>query len=298
MGVKMQKFVYITDIHYGAKPVCRKDDYNAAILKKLEYVFKIAEKQKAVMLIGGDLFDKGNQSFFALIKLIDLFSKYKDTVPVYINWGNHSHDGHPENSPLTLMEHSGLITTSRNIDYVDFDGVRVIFAPNSVNPMSKDEHIKDGVKNYLMTHHLIVEKPLPYTHFLMDDFKTNCDLVFCADYHPYQGIQKYNDVVFVAPGSIARRKLTSGNLEKEIKGVIIKGEKIVLFDIPFTNDVWVESQHIEEHGEIDLHDFQKHVDSLDIEVGMSLEHSWSEFTNKFGSENEAVSFISSKLFNK
>ena len=44
------KFIYFTDVHYGASPVCRKDNYNESILKKLKYIIEYAADNETVKI--------------------------------------------------------------------------------------------------------------------------------------------------------------------------------------------------------------------------------------------------------
>lgn len=291
----MQPLVYCTDIHYGAQPLCRKDNYNKAILVKLEFCLKLAKKHSAVLLIGGDLFDKPNQNYYDLILLIDLFQRYKN-VRVIVNRGNPSHDGFYENSPLTLLQQSNIVETSDNRQYVDIGEIRIIFAPNSDDPMSKDQHISKHHENYLMTHHLIVEKAAIYKHILIEDFITECDIVFCADYHPYQGLINHNGTIFVAPGSIARRKLTKDNIEKIPLCYLLTDSGIKKIEIPYEKDVWVEKTEKEtiEETELDMGDFTNEMKTG--EESLTLESAWETFAQKNHIEGEVYEYISKRIF--
>jgi len=291
----IQPILYCTDIHYGAKPVSRKDDYNLAILRKFEYCLKMAKKFEAVLLVGGDLFDRPTQQYYDIIRLVDVLKRYP-MVRIIVNRGNQSHDGHPENSPLTLLNQTGLIETSDDRDYVDLAGVRIIFAPNSEDPMSKDCHINKHSENYLMTHHMIVDKPLVFDYFLMEDFVTECSLVFCADYHPSQGIQKVNNIVFVAPGSIARRKMTKDNVEKEPSCVLLTDTGFKVIKIPYEKDVWVEKIDKEklQETEVDMGDIQDQLSSA--EETLSLETAWQQYAIKQKLDSEVVTYINKRLF--
>lgn len=293
----MQPLVYCTDIHYGAQPLCRKDNYNRAILAKLECCLKLAKQHSAVLLIGGDLFDKPNQNYYDLILLIDLFQRYKG-VRVIVNRGNPSHDGFYENSPLTLLQQSNIVETSDNRNYVDIGEIRLIFAPNSDDPMSKDQHISKHHENYLMTHHLIVEKAAIYKHILIEDFITECDIVFCADYHPYQGLINSNGTIFVAPGSIARRKLTKDNLEKAPMCYLLTDTGIKGIEIPYDKDVWVEKSEKEkekiEATELDMGNFTNEMKSG--EDSLTLEAAWETFAQKNHIEGEVYEYISKRIF--
>ena len=293
----MQPLVYCTDIHYGANPLGRKYNYNQAILNKLEYCLKVAKKNNAILLIGGDLFDKPNQNFYDLILLMSLFKKYS-TVRVIVNRGNPSHDGFIENSPLTLFEHSNILETSDNRDYIDIGDLRIIFAPNADDPMSKDKHISKHQQNYLITHHLIVDKATIYHHILMDDFVTDCDIVFCADYHPFQGLLKRNGTLFVAPGSIARRKYTKDNIEKEPICYLILDNDIKEIKIKYDKDVWVDKKDTEkiDETELDMHGFYNEFTLA--ETDLSLESAWKRFAKDKNIENSVYEYISKRIFGR
>lgn len=295
MSKLIQPIVYCTDIHYGAAPVCRKDNYNSAILRKFKFCLALASKKNAILLVGGDLFDKPNQNFYDLILLMDLFKQYPN-VRVIVNRGNASHDGNLENSPLTLLERGGIIETSDGRDYVDLAGVRIIFAPNHIHPMTRDSFINPHSQNYLMTHHLIVKEPAIFDHYLIEDFVTECDVVFCADYHPYQGIVKSNNTVFIAPGSIARRKNTKDNLEKEPKCVYLDHKGINVVDIPYDEDVWVEKADKEDvqANELDLGELSLEINSFD--ENMSLEAMWADFVQKKNINEDICNYIKNRVF--
>lgn len=254
------RFLYITDCHYGCKPITRKDDYNKSILNKIEFVFKLARKYNCTILNGGDLFDTPKIKFIDFIPIAKLFSIYKD-VSFYSLRGNPSHDGNDEISALRFFQSVGLIKNSKGFE--DFDNTRIIFKDNGqidISPLSKDKY------NILMTHQIISKEPTIFEHTLIDEFYTDCDMVTIADYHTYQGIITRNDgKVFVAPGAIARRKKTKENIEHNPKCVFIvigddnKLKKMQEIDIPFEKDVWVNKEVVDIYDEISYN-------QLDLEI--------------------------------
>ena len=81
------KFIYCTDLHYGATPICRKDDYNEAILNKLRYIIDYAHNNDInTIVIGGDLFDRPHQNYSDLIEIISKLDNGKNNTSSYIDW--------------------------------------------------------------------------------------------------------------------------------------------------------------------------------------------------------------------
>lgn len=295
-GIKqMRKILYLTDIHYGCTPITRKDDYNASILGKLAYAFAYARKHNLIVVIGGDLFDRPHQSIITLIPLIHLLRQYSD-LTIICNRGNPTHDGHMHSSPLTLLEETDLLITSDNKDFMDIDGFRLIFAPNSGMPDDKDRFLSDTLINCLITHHLIVDKPVIYDHYLMEELTIGAEFVFCADYHPYQGVKVYNDTTFIAPGSIARRKRTKDNINKTVRMVVFDGKKVKEVIIPCEKDIWMEKDEtkLETAVEININDFKMEMEKVLDDV--SLETTFKSFCDKADISKEVYEYMKKRMF--
>lgn len=237
----MDKFIYITDIHFGAKPIARKDNYNESILNKFEKVLKLARKVGAIVLIGGDLFDSPKIKFYELNMLIELLSRYKD-VEIYCIHGNEGHDGIESLSPLKLVKMTGVI--NNNEDYKDFEYTRVIFGSHGFDFTKVKELCIGSKTNILMTHLTITQNPVIFDHILMSEFAqmTPAEVVLVAHYHPYQGIVKEGKTLFVAPGALARRKKVAHDMTRQPKAVYLvvdeKGVRCKEIDIPCESDVW------------------------------------------------------------
>lgn len=299
------KFIYCTDIHYGATPVCRKDDYNEAILNKLRYIINYANNNDIkLIVVGGDLFDRPHQNYGDLIELISVirFSGLKWVI----NRGNPTHDGVVENSPLTLIGSMDTnIRTSDNCQSYTTDDVSFIFCPNSVNieefEVSSFDKELDS-KKYILTHHILVKESVPYKHILCDDFAEKLDFdctVFIADYHPAQGDFEItnsngNVIRFISPGSVCRRKYTKDNIEKEpmFCEIDTEYETYVFVPIPCEKDVWniPEDSGDIDATELDMSRFRDNVE--DFQEEMNLESAW----HKFVSENEFPSDITDMIY--
>jgi predicted phosphodiesterase len=294
----MKKFIYITDAHYGANPITRKDNYSESILAKLEYCLKLGQKHEAIIIHGGDLFDTPKTSITDLLKIFELFARYKDVKFITI-CGNESHDGHLDNSPLALLKKSNLIQVSSDMDYMDIEDVRLIFANNNDNPMGKEKFISPDKFNILMTHCILVKEPVVYDHILIEDFQTNADVVTIADYHPYQGaIEREDGVVFLAPGSLSRRKRTSHNIDRIPKGFFFNSSgNFKEFKIPCKMDIWV-TKNVERENIFDgiREEVEKMRDEIDLETkSMSLESALEMYFKQSKAPQLIFDFIKERL---
>lgn len=81
------KFVFITDLHITDKSNIRTGDILQDIADKLEYVVSFANKTKANILIGGDVFDRPTVPDYVKSKIAPIFKKAKQTI--YTIAGNH-----------------------------------------------------------------------------------------------------------------------------------------------------------------------------------------------------------------
>lgn len=298
----MDKFLYITDIHYGAKPIARKDNYNQSILNKLEWVLKLARKNGCVVLIGGDLFDTPKIKFLELNTIVEMLSKYVD-VEIHCIHGNEGHDGFESVSPLSLVKMTGLISNENK--YKDFEHTRVIFGNHGFDFMEVPLLISNDKKNILMTHLTITQKPVIFDHILMKDFWTPADAVLVAHYHPYQGIVTENDTLFVAPGALARRKKVSHDMTRQPKAVYltvdgVKGIRTREIDIPCEMDVWSEKISIDISDDLLYSELNKEVDNMKQIIDnrnsfLNIEDLMSVYAKAVGTDEDIVNICKDRL---
>lgn len=120
----MKHFVFITDVHYGAGVNVRTGNPYDDCLRKLKWVAEYCNKNKATLLIGGDVFDKptiADVYKVPFIKVLRLFN----IKPVVIR-GNHStlYNSFDNNDKTTfqVLTESGLWIdlTGKTIDCGDF----------------------------------------------------------------------------------------------------------------------------------------------------------------------------------
>jgi DNA repair exonuclease SbcCD nuclease subunit len=109
-------FVYSTDWHLSNHPPGRRqDDYQAAILAKIEFIRQLAEKHHAITLCGGDVFHSKNpkspsNGFGLLFPLLRTLRRFP--MGVFGSVGNHdlSYDRMDSlpNQPLGLLIAAGV----------------------------------------------------------------------------------------------------------------------------------------------------------------------------------------------
>lgn len=83
----MSRFVFITDIHLNATCGVRNGNPLDDTIAKLDYVVDYANKNKANILIGGDIFDHPTVPDFVKAKAAAVFRKAE--LPIYTIAGNH-----------------------------------------------------------------------------------------------------------------------------------------------------------------------------------------------------------------
>jgi hypothetical protein len=287
----IDKFVYFCDVHYGSQPRNRSDNYDESILKKLRFTFSLARKHKCHIICGGDLFDTPRTKTSEIVSMVKLFSEYKD-LQIYSLRGNNSHDGIGDQSGLMVLHHAGLLKVPTE-DYIDFENSRIIFAHSGYD-YDKIKSLKSTTKCVILsTHEMIVKSPVPFAHILIDDFKTDADVILLAHYHPYQGIfyRKSDNRLFIGIGSIARRKKIAHEMERIPKIAFIAVNermeiKVQEIDIPgVEKDVWLEKTQFEvelEEEHIQMGDeIEKMKQIIDEDsVGLSLNQQIEFYGNK------------------
>jgi DNA repair exonuclease SbcCD nuclease subunit len=296
-------YIYFNDLHYGATPNCRKDDYNSAILKKLEYVLKLARKNDCVVLFGGDFFDTPKIKYLDLSPLIKVLTNYMD-VKIYAVHGNEGHDGLVDSSPLTIFKMLGMIKMK---DFVDFEHSRVLFCNHGQRMEDVEKNSANNKINIMLTHETIVASPVIFKHTLMKDIHSKCQIITVAHFHSYQGHIQENGIHFLAPGSISRRKRTKEEITKTPKCYHIqigpnKIDKIQEIDIPYEKDVWIDRPEFELENDQIYEEILANVHSMrevltSQEISMDLMDSIELYGQQINMENQVIEYTKGRLKN-
>lgn len=119
----MLKITLVGDAHLNDKtPSSRQDDFPLTSINKLEELFKIclANDYKNLIFLG-DMFHKPTQSLIYLVKVMNIFTKFKNHgINVYSIIGNHD------------------VVYSKS-EYIDKSSLGILFASNLVKPLDKLE---------------------------------------------------------------------------------------------------------------------------------------------------------------
>jgi len=219
-------------------PGFRKDDYRAAILRKLEFQGSFVKKFSAnCFLRGGDFFhvkSPGKTSHRTMADVIKIHQSYK--CPVYALIGNHdmlfNNLDTVDKQPLNVLYESKIFRPL--VDELIESGslrVRIVGVPYipGLNIDVLQEMVKksdDDIYTIAVIHVLASYAPVDrFQTYYGEQIFDYRDLIFngCPDvyvfghYHKDQGIQKIGDTYFVNLGAISRGSLTFENMERKPK---------------------------------------------------------------------------------
>jgi len=217
------KGLFCSDLHLRfLRPRRRVDDFLEALLGKLAEVLALAREHKAtIVLFGGDFFDSCEPSLYVLNRAQDLLRSQQANIPIYAAVGQHDVEGYN----MEMLHRTGLgnlIKTSAvfRLDLLEMDDVVI----KGMDYMLTGDVVytfpvkfKDKFK-IIVSHNTIVPKPLPYTHRLVADLKTNADIVFCGDYHqPFEAA--CGRTRYINAGSLAR--MSKDDIDRNNISVIV-----------------------------------------------------------------------------
>lgn len=257
-------FLYISDLHLSDKqPISRVDSVFDSGMYKLEYVLNRAKELNTFVVCGGDFFHEPRVSYRVLNSVIDLLKKYN--VNVYTVLGNHDLIGVnelDESCALFTLIKSGLVKRLKELT-VDNYIIRALDYEKSI-PNSYYFGDTNGLKKILVVHNALVTEKARYDHILVDDFKTDANLVLCGHIHQFF-IKKTKSSLFISPSCMVRRSVSEKDIEPRIVVVsdkvsfeninlntnaefcITTSEEVTTALTTAINDTKVESSNIEEY---------------------------------------------------
>lgn len=209
-------FIYIADIHLSDKqPISRVDSVFDAGMYKFETVLKKAKELGAFVVCGGDLFHEPRVSYKVLNGVIDLLKKYE--VEVYTVFGNHDLIGVnqlDESCALFTLIKSGLIKRLTQLKTKSFVLESLDYTKDI--PSGYTFKYEGDLKKILVVHNALTTSKARYDHILVNNFKTDANLVLCGHIHQFFA-KKVGNTAFVSPGCLVRRSVA----EKEISPVMV-----------------------------------------------------------------------------
>ena len=267
------KFILTADLHLRDDcPVNRKDNYWEAQWKKIRWLKEKKEEHDAIILDGGDLFNRAKPSSYLINNCIKKLPKII-TIP-----GNHDLPYHN----INLLEKSGLETLnlSETINIID-EGVTTVFNSNCrlyakwYGTKEKMGIFDESKINILIYHGMIWNKKKPFPNcegFEAEDFinkNPGFDLILTG--HNHQSFSTYHgNTWLVNPGSMMRSSIDQRDFKPRIFIYDTETKKLDFEYYPIEADVWKEG--LEQVKENDKK-IKKFVESLynNYESGVSFE---------------------------
>jgi len=217
------RYVALADLHllYN-NPVCRLDNLVDVQWEKLTYVFEYATKQKANILIAGDIHVTSN-SYSLLNQLISFLRIYSQRgVNVFAVYGQHDMKyRNPDDTNLQILINSG---------YIQLLGEKPIEIPSGLSRLvchhrlwgaSWNGPIPNPGENQIPTDILVIHDSISPAKIYPGQQNTDAkkflidhpefDIVVCGDIHR-TFIEEYRGRTIVNPGPLLRREADEYNL--------------------------------------------------------------------------------------
>ena len=140
----MAKILFIPDVHLQEhSPRSRKDNYPQVVLDKLAWVADYANKEKAMVIFLGDVFNAVNMPMIYMYRCIEVFKKFNQ-VP-YAIMGNHdiprNNQDLMDRSPLGLLEKVGLVNY---LQHLEVGGSVVIEGFHYTQPLAPTKQLTES----------------------------------------------------------------------------------------------------------------------------------------------------------
>ena len=215
------KFVFYTDVQLsGQTPRHREDDYQGALISKLEEIYQTAINEHADFLIcGGDLFN--SHRIFSYELLSPVMNIMCDSgLDTHLIIGQHDILGY---NPTTYKSSTLAFVVER------CENLRIVWgeAPADDDAVLWSSHVweepKDAANNkldpskfnILIAHHLLTNKKTMFDTVNTSDFAkwmrdggADYDMVLSGDLHDGYDVHEDDGMWFCNPGSVARQAIS------------------------------------------------------------------------------------------
>lgn len=190
------RLIAMADPHISIKtPRIRTDDYPETQFKKMSWVCDLANREEALLLMAGDIFDRPVSSYTWLNRYIRLFNSVKKGV--YVIYGQHDiHFHHPDmiRTPLGILLESGC----------------VMWADKIVDVCNFGETVPSEQKSDILCAHVPITQYDPPFYmpdaFSAEDFmheNKQYDWIITGDFHEHHITNNLNQVL-INPGPLMR----------------------------------------------------------------------------------------------
>lgn len=237
----MNKFIFVGDLHLrGNNPRNRIDDYQTAADNKLREVLRMAgEIQADAILIPGDIWDRPEVSIGVLLHYASILNV--SPCPIYTTVGNHDIYGYNlstyARSSLRLLE---LLVSDLHVIGMGTTAVGMVDSYITATPYSNDMDIDgfgygfndgnngyDGTPRIHIAHGMLLDHKPPFDRYtLVDDCKTDADLILTGHDHTGFGVIKRRDgKIFCNPGALMRMSASINEIERPVQVAVITVDK-------------------------------------------------------------------------
>jgi DNA repair exonuclease SbcCD nuclease subunit len=266
------KFYFATDIHLSSViPGARIDNYTETVFSKIEYLLEQCSKDKAVLLLGGDLFMTPTQPDWIKNRLKDLILKY--SVRVISIVGNHD-----------LVHY--------NVDYIERTSFQTLVSPGIIDflhPLSNSYIQIDDWKivghafaqNFPVDGGVIDSKTIVLSHCFYDYskedklsvhrqevYRSGAKFICFGHDHNQYPVEDNNGTLVVRPGALTRGTSHTENRVRQVGYAIIDTDtlQVTYASIPFAmgfKEVFREKYDVERVREpITFAEIQSFIDEL------------------------------------
>jgi len=215
------KALFFTDTHLRqTNPRWRIGDYAEDVLAKIEATMHMATEEGVnAVFFGGDFVDHWNVALSIVNRAVDIIQYESEAAgfAFIMALGQHDVQGHnietvwSSAASMLLRACSMWPTIKRGeIHYNDPDSTLV--------------ELKREKKSTVVVHAMIVPKPVPWPHILIEDIETDAQIVLSGDYHTGFPPTEHGGTWFANPGALARIAISDRDRVPQI--AIIDTEKL------------------------------------------------------------------------
>ncbi len=287
-----------TDLHARADtPEGRTDNFRNSIMGKLEEIGQIWKDNKVdLVTFTGDLFNTPDPASSVRNDVLRILKSWG--LPIIGVVGSHDYFGYQmktlKRTALGSIYYAGVMDlvggkdqpecipyfTNNNEQVIITGTPHTYWATDDVGYVNKPR-FNEGVFQMQLVHFDLMPKKVPWPHTLIEDVKTESDLVMVGHYHPgWERPVVVNDdtVMFVNQGSIGRLENTGVKRtprvciiqsDNTVKHPILKGFSLMYVSLetalehPFKEKVKKEN---EEYISQDVHRLIQMIESSEIDV--------------------------------
>jgi len=305
-----------TDTHARADtPDGRTDNFRGSIMQKLEEIGQIWKDNKVELVtFTGDLFNTPDPASSVRNDVLQILKSWE--LPIIGVVGSHDYFGYQmktlKRTALGSVYCSGVMNLVGGKDqpdcipYFNSDNEQVIITGTPHTYWATDDpdyitkpRFNEGVFQMQLVHFDLMPRKVPWPHMLIEDVKTESDLVMVGHYHPgWEQPIIQDNTTFVNQGSIAR--LENTGIHRIPRVCLIDTTTVDKSDVTSFNLLYVSletalehpfkekvKEEIEEHTSQDVHRLIQMIESSEIDV-IDIKKALPKVAEKFNYSTEVL----------